>query len=164
MKVVRKSMIDKQQIIYKFLPFAFSRLCTLFNYLNKMYKQGYKIVDIKLGCILVFEKTTIKSDYRYYILTEHFTRGRREKWNDIKFLEERNPKFFNTNGEQYKKLDSLVGIYYYIYFSKNISNDEYQFVCDYRKKYIKRANFRKFIICFWIVILYPLVMFYRHFQ
>ena len=69
MKVVRKSMIDKQQKIYKFLPFAFSRLWTLFKYLNKMYKQGYKIVDINLGCILVFEKTTIKSDYSYYILT-----------------------------------------------------------------------------------------------
>ncbi len=157
-------MIDKKQKIYKFLPFAFSRLDTLCKYLNEMYDQGYKIVDINLGCILVFEKATVKSDYSYYILTEHFTRGRKEKWNDIKFLEKRNSNFLNTNGEQLKKLDSFVGVHYYIYLSKNISLSEYQSLCDYRKEHIKRANLCRFIVCFWIAILLPLVMVYRYFH
>ena len=85
---MRSNIMENKQRIYKFFPFAFSKLCSLLKYLNKMYKQGYKIVDINLGCILVFEKTTNKSGYSYYILTEHFSRGGRTKWNDIKFLEE----------------------------------------------------------------------------
>ena len=48
--------------IYKFFPFASSRLCSLFKYINRMYENDYKIVDINLDCILVFEKSQKKRD------------------------------------------------------------------------------------------------------
>ena len=154
MNLVRSNIMENKQRIYKFFPFAFSKLCSLLKYLNKMYEQGYKIVDINWGCILVFEKTTNKSGYSYYILTEHFSRGGRTKWNDIKFLEERIIDFYDGNGEQIKKFDAFVGVYYYIYLSKNISNSEYQSLCDFRKRYIHRVNVRRFIIYFFINHIY----------
>ena len=53
---------------------------------------------------MVFEKSQKKEGYTYYILTEQYRRdGRRKKWNDISFLENRNAKFHKGNGLQFEK-------------------------------------------------------------
>lgn len=49
-------------IVYKFFPLATVRLDSLYKYINRMYENDYKIVDINLDCILVFEKSQKKKD------------------------------------------------------------------------------------------------------
>lgn len=145
--------------IYKFFPFVSSRLCSLFKYINRMYENDYKIVDINLDCILVFEKSQKKEGYTYYILTEQYRRdGRRKKWNDIEFLENRNAKFHKGNGEQLSKVEGALDIFYYIYLTKYISIEEYENLCEYRKKYLLKANAFRFIMCFVVVVLFPIAI------
>lgn len=133
--------------IYKFFPFASSRLCSLFKYINRMYENDYKIVDINLDCILVFEKSQKKEGYTYYILTEQYRRdGRRKKWNDISFLENRNAKFHKGNGLQFEKFKGDMDANYYFYLTKHISKDEYKILCEYRKKHLLKAIVYRFIM------------------
>ena len=48
--------------IYKFFPLATVRLEALYKYINQMHENDYKIIDINLDCILVFEKSQKKRD------------------------------------------------------------------------------------------------------
>ena len=146
-------------IVYKFFPLATVRLESLYKYINRMYENDYKIVDINLDCILVFEKSQKKEGYTYYILTEQWRRdGKEKKWNDIKFLEKLNPKFHKGNGEQLSKVEGALDIFYYIYLTKYISIEEYENLCEYRKKYLLKANAFRFIMCFVVVVLFPIAI------
>ena len=137
-------MNDKK--IYKFFPFVSSRLGSLLKYINRMYENDYQIVDIIFDCVLVFEKSPKKDGYTYFILTEECNRGRRKRWDDIEFLEERSEKFHKGNGEKLDKFNAVLAMNYYVYLTKHISTEEYNEVCEYRKKHLIRANILRVII------------------
>ncbi|MGN0548561.1 MAG: hypothetical protein ACI4IM_03075 [Acutalibacteraceae bacterium] len=133
--------------IYKFFPLATVRLWSLYKYINRMYENDYKIVDIILDCVLVFERSQKKEGYMYFILTEQYRRdSRKKKWNDIEFLEKRNPKFHKGNGEQFEKFKGDLDADYYIYLTKHISMDEYKTLCEYRKNFLLKAIVYRFIM------------------
>lgn len=133
--------------IYKFFPLATVRLRSLYNYINQMYENDYKFVDIILDCVLVFEKSQRKEGYMYFILTEQYRRdSRKKKWNDIEFLEKQNSKFHRGNGEQFEKFKGDLDADYYIYLTKHISMDEYKALCEYRKVFLLKAVVYRFIM------------------
>lgn len=134
-------------IVHKFFPLATVRLESLYKYINRMYENDYKIVDINLDCILVFEKSQKKEGYTYFILTEQWRRdGKEKKWNDIKLLEKLNPKFHKGNGLQFEKFKGDMDADYYFYLTKHISKDEYKILCEYRKKHLLKAIVYRFIM------------------
>ena len=129
---------DRQKII-KFFPKATMRLDAFTDYLNMMYRQGYKLVNLKLDCFLYFEKVKTNDEYRYIILTEHYNRsGNKGKWNDIEYLEKRNPCFHNGNGELFFKIYGGVNVRYYIYLTRIVSNEDYAALNEFRKKRMKK--------------------------
>ena len=77
-----------------------------------MYENDYQIVDIIFDCVLVFEKSPKKDGYTYFILTEECNRGRRKRWDDIEFLEERSEKFHKSNGEKLDKFNAVLAMNY----------------------------------------------------
>lgn len=149
--------------IYKFFPMASVRLWSLFEYINQMYDKNFKIVDIILDCILVFEKSPKKEGYTYFILTEQWRRDGKEKsWSDVKFIENRNPKFHKGNGLQFKKFKGDLDANYYIYLTKYISTEEYKVLCEYRRKYLLRALVYRFTMYSVVLIAIIITVAYRH--
>lgn len=142
--------------IIGFLPFSLFRVESLTKYLNKMYYYGYKIKEIKFGCILIFEKATFRDDLKYVILTRYFYRhARKKKWDDIEFLESVNPHFCKDNGKQFDVYSPEASIRYYVYLTKSVSDDNYSDLLKYRKNRLLRVNIIKFL--FYLFLFFALI-------
>ena len=142
-------MNTEKQIIIKFFPKATLRLNSFTDYLNMMYRQGYKLIDLKLDCFLYFEKEKKRTndEYRYIILTEHYNRsGKKGKWNDIEYLEKRNPRFHNGNGELFFIIYGDVNVRYYIYLTRIVSNEDCVALNEFRKIRMQKINVLRLIL------------------
>ena len=151
---------NSTNIIIGFFPFSLFRIESLTKHLNKMYNYGYKIIEIKFGCILIFKKAAFRDDLKYVILTRHFYRhARKRKWNDIEFVESINPHFCKDNGKQFDVYSPEASIRYYVYLTKSISDDDYSNLLKYRKNRLFRVNIIKFLFyLFWLFILFFIVI------
>jgi hypothetical protein len=146
---------NSTDIIIRFFPFSLFRIESLTKYLNKMYNYGYKIIEIKFGCILIFKKSAFRNDLKYIILTRHFYRhARKRKWNDIEFLESINSYFCKDNGKQFDVYSPEASIRYYVYLIKSISDDDYLNLLKYRKNRLFRVNIIKFLFYLFLLFVF----------
>lgn len=119
-------MDNNAKTVYKILLFSLLQIDRITDYLNEMLEKGYKLKKIILGFIFVFEQSKVKDGYRYTILTENWNRGSysKQKWNDVFFLEKRNPRFFRNNGEHCDYLYYFLNTWSSIYLTRVITDED----------------------------------------
>lgn len=128
------------------------------KYLEKMRKKGYKLVEIRYSCIFVFKKQEIRGDLKYVILTEHYRYNleyKKRKWDDVAFLERRNPQFHEGNGEQCDYL--AVDVWYHVYLTRFLTDEDLSALHKhkYRKRYMIRGQIH--IIIFLLSAIFVLI-------
>ncbi len=136
--------MNKKETIIKFFPFAWFRIESLTDYINEMYRNGYRIIKIKSGCILYFQQGKVRDDLRYVILTRHFNRkARRKKWDDTDFIEKRNASYHHGDGFQFKNIIVTAETAYEVYLTNAVTDDDLTALREYRKKHLIKGNAEK---------------------
>ncbi len=144
--------------VKKFFPFALFRLQHLENLLTQMYNHGWAIVDIKLGCILVFRAVSPVVGIQYVVLTKLFHQRWAKEW-DVSYLKQILPTFQEGNGKQFC-LSWMAEFEYHIYRINNIGQAELNNLRQYRKKRILRINLLKIFIFLFITMVTLKLLFF----
>ena len=108
------------------------------------------------SCIFVFKKQEIREDLKYVILTEHYRYNleyKKRKWDDVAFLERRNPQFHEGNGEQCDYL--AVDVWYHVYLTRFLTDEDLSALREYRKRYMIRGQIH--IIIFLLSVTFVLI-------
>lgn len=152
----RNKMKNDHTFVYKFFLFSLAMPERMAKYLEKMRKKGYKLVEIRYSCIFVFKKQEIREDLKYVILTEHYRYNleyKKRKWDDVAFLERRNPQFHGGNGEQCDYL--AVDVWYHVYLTRFLTDEDLSALHEYRKRYMIRGQIH--IIIFLLSVTFVLI-------
>lgn len=151
-------MNNNSKTVIKIFAFALFRINSLTDYLNEMRVKGYKLIKIRLGCILFFEPTKVRDDLKYVILSEEFHYNldfEKQKFDDVSFMEKINARFHKGNGEQFDVVNR--GVLYHIYLTAFFTSEDLEALKKHRKKYILRNNILWIIFYFWCFI-FTLIM------
>ncbi len=136
--------MNRKETIIKFFPFAWFRIESLTDYINEMYRNGYRIIKIKFGCILYFQQEKMRDDLRYVILTRYFNhKARHRKWDDADFIEKRNASYHRGDGFQFKNIIVTAETAYEVYLTNAITDDDLTALREYRKKHLIKGNAEK---------------------
>lgn len=143
----------------KFRPDFLFRLSKSESYLNTMRKNGWKLIDIKFGCLLYFKKCN--ADEKYYYITRFSNMGTAEYKVGVNALAEQfKDSYIDNRACLQTKLIGVYALKYTIYCFSKEDKEKVQNALELRKKDLRVSLFMIFEYFLTNFICIPLALYF----